>query len=105
MSPVGQIILVGFGTYLIRVSAIALAGRFPERSDDVRATMRLIGPGVLAAIVADRLFIQGGTASTHWSWWIAAIVAASVSYRWRSAGITMAIGMITVWTLNGVGLT
>lgn len=105
MSPFGQILLVGVGTYMIRVSAIALAGRLSEPFDQVRATMRLIGPAVLAAIVADRLFIQDSTVATHWSWWIAAVVAASVSYRWRSAGITMAIGMITVWTLNAAGLT
>jgi branched-subunit amino acid transport protein len=104
VSAVAQILLVGVGTYLIRVSAIALVGRFPEPSDSTRATMRLIGPAVLAAIVADRLFIQNGSVSVHWSWWTAAIIAAGVAYRWRSAGITMGIGMIAVWTLNATGL-
>lgn len=62
--------------------------------------MRLIGPAVLAAIVADRIFIQDGSVSTNWTWWIAASITAGVAYRWRSAGITMAIGMIVVWTLD-----
>jgi branched-subunit amino acid transport protein len=105
MNSAAQILAVGVGTYLTRVSAIALAGRFPAPSDATRATMRLIAPAVLAAIVADRLFIDGGTLAVQWSWWIAAIVAAGVAYRWRSAGITMAIGMIAVWTLDAVGLS
>lgn len=104
MSPFVQVLLVGAGTYLIRVSAIALAGRFPEPTDATRATMRLIGPAVVAAIVADRLFIQNGTAAVNWAWWIAAVIAAAVAFRWRSAGITMAIGMVAVWILDATGL-
>jgi branched-subunit amino acid transport protein len=105
MNAAVQIFAVGLGTYLIRVSAIALAGRFPEPSDSTRATMRLIAPAVLAAIVADRLFLDSGTVTVNSSWWIAAVVAAAVARRWRSAGITMAVGMAAVWTLDAVGFS
>jgi branched-subunit amino acid transport protein len=100
MSPFVQILLAGVGTYLIRVSAIALAGRFGRPSASVEATLRLIAPAVLAAIVADRLFLVDGDATAHWEWWVAGLVAAAVAWRWRAAGATVAAGMVTVWVLG-----
>lgn len=96
MSPALQILLAGVGTYLIRVSAIALAG-FRRPSPSAEATLRLIAPAVLAAIVADRLFLVDGDPTVQWDWWIAGVVAGLVAYRWRSAGITVLVGMVTVW--------
>ncbi len=97
-----QIVLVGIGTYAIRVSAIALAGRFPEPSDATRATMRLIGPAVLAAIVADQRLLDDGAVDVRWTWLVAASIAGAVAYRWKSAGVTMAVGMAAVWCLDAV---
>ncbi len=102
MSAWLQIVLVGVGTYLIRVSAIAVAGRLPEPSAATRSTMRLIAPAVLAAIVADQLFVGGRAATAAWVWWIAAAAAGTVAYRWRSPGITMAVGVALVWLLDAV---
>ena len=93
MSPALQVLLAGVGTYLIRVSAIALGGRAARPSPATEATLRLIGPAVLAAIVADRLVLVDGAPTLRWSWLVAAAVAAIVAWRWRSAGITMAAGM------------
>ena len=102
MSPIAQIALVGLGTYLLRVSAIVLADRFAEPSEAVVATLRLIGPAVLAAIVADQLLPDGGRPVVQWTWWAAAIVAIAVARRWRSAGLTMAVGMAMVWLLDPI---
>ena len=98
MSPALQVLLAGIGTYLIRVSAIALGGRMARPSPSSEATLRLIGPAVLAAIVADRLVLRDGAIDVRWSWWVAGVVAGAVAWRWRSAGITMAAGMAVVWT-------
>lgn len=101
MSPALQIVLAGVGTYAIRVSAIALAGlRRPSRSTE--ATLALIAPAVLAAIVADRLFLVDGAPTVQWDWWLAGVVAGLVAYRWRSAGITVLAGMATVWALDAL---
>lgn len=100
MSPVLQVLLAGVGTYGIRVSAIAMSERFERPSPMTEATLRLIGPAVLAAIVADRLFLLDGQPTVNGQWWVAGVVAALVAWRWRSAGITMAVGMGVVWVLD-----
>lgn len=105
MTAALQIIAVGIGTYLIRVSAIALAGRFGQPSPDVRATMRLIGPAVLAAIVADQLVVDESALTIRPSWLLSALIAGWVAWRWRSAGLTMGVGMLAVWLLQSAGLT
>lgn len=103
MSPALQVALAGIGTYLIRVSAIAFSGRFGEPSERTTATLRLIGPAVLAAIVADRLLLREGAIDIRVEWLLAALVAGAVAWRWRSAGITMAAGMVAVWTFTALG--
>lgn len=104
MSPVLQVALVGIGTFLIRLSAIAVAGRFPEPTPATRETLRLIAPAVLAAIVADRLFVRDGDLVFEPAWLIAGLVAGLVAFRFRSAGITMAVGMVVVWLLDAAGV-
>lgn len=100
MTPALQILLVGLGTYAIRVSAIAMSSRFAKPSPSTEVTLRMIGPAVLAAIVADRLLLDHGELVVRWDWWLGAIIAALVAWRWRSAGITMAVGMVAVWSLG-----
>ncbi len=102
MSPLGVFAVAGLGTYLIRVSIIALAGRLPEPSDEVLATLRLIAPAVLAAIVADRLFVDEGAVALRLDWLVAAVVAGLVALRFRSAAITMAAGMGVVWAIAAI---
>lgn len=99
MTPLVQVVLAGIGTYLIRLSAIAFSGRMGEPSERTTATLRLIGPAVLAAIVADRLFLTKGAIDIQLDWLIASVIAALVAWKWRAAGITMAVGMVAVWTL------
>lgn len=100
MSPLWQIVLAGIGTYLIRVSFIALSGQLGTPSPRTESVLRLIGPAVLAAIVANQLFVADGAFTVQWDWWVAGVVAGVIAWRWRSAGITMAVGMITVWVLD-----
>ncbi|MGB3829787.1 MAG: AzlD domain-containing protein [Ornithinimicrobium sp.] len=100
MSPLWQIILAGVGTYLLRLSFIGLSSRLGAPSPQTEATLRLIAPAVLAAIVANQLFVSDGGWVARWDWWIAGVVAGLVAWRWQSAGLTMLVGMIVVWVLD-----
>jgi len=102
MSPLAVFAVAGLGTYLIRVSVIALVGRGVTISPTTEATLRLIAPAVLAAIVADTLVLGDGGLNSEWRWYVAALMAAGVSWRWRSAGYTMLAGMGTLWLLLAV---
>ncbi len=75
MSPLWQIVLAGIGTYLIRVSFIALSGQLGTPSPRTESVLRLIGPAVLAAIVANQLFVADGAFTVKWDWWVAGVVA------------------------------
>ena len=99
MSPLMMFVLAGVGTYVVRVSAIALVGRGVTISPSMEATLRLIAPSVLAAIVADTLILDGDGFNTDWRWYFAAAAAAVVSLRWRSAGLTMLAGLLSLWLL------
>ncbi len=104
MSPLLQIILAGIGTYLLRLSFIGLSSRLGAPTPQTEATLRLIAPAVLAAIVANQLFVAEGSLIVQWDWWIAGVVAGVVSWRWRSAGLTMLVGMAVVWSLDATVL-
>ncbi|CAN5391045.1 hypothetical protein BH23ACT6_BH23ACT6_25750 [soil metagenome] len=99
MSPLVQIILAGVGTYVLRLSFIGLASRLGTPSPRTEATLRLIAPAVLAAIVANQLFVAEREWVVQWDWWIAGVVAGLVAWRWKSTGITMVVGMFTVWVV------
>ena len=103
MSHLWVIVLSGIGTYLIRLSMVVLAGRLPEPSPDTLATLRLIAPSVLAAIVADRLFVTDGALGARWDWVAASVVAGWAAWRFRSAAVAMAVGMLAVWAIAFVG--
>ena len=102
MSPLLQIILAGAGTYLLRLSFIGLSARLGTPSARTEATLGLIAPAVLAAIIADQLFVGDDGLVVQWSWWIGGVVAGLVAWRWRSAGITMGAGLVCVWVLDAV---
>lgn len=105
MSLAWQFVLAGLGTYLIRVSAIAMMGQGAVVAPRVERTLRLIAPAVLAAIIANGLLLDGGTLNTRPSWYLATLVAVVVAYRVRSAAWAMAAGMVAVWLLQRLGLS
>ena len=102
MSPAVQVLLVGVGTYLIRLSAIVAAGRLPPPAPSTVATLRLIAPAVLAAIVADQLVVSDGGIEVEASWIVAAVLAGLAAWRWRSAAITMGLGLAVVWIADAL---
>ena len=100
-----QFLVAGVGTYLLRVSAIALVGRGGGIPPKVGHAIRLIPPAVLAAIVADSLILHGGYLNSRPSWYAGALVAAVVVRRSGSAAWAMATAMAVVWLLQGIGLS
>ncbi len=102
MTPLTMFLLAGAGTFLIRFSAVGLVSRGIEYPPWFEKTLRMIAPAVLAAIAANSLILDGRELSTRWSWYASAAVAAGVAWRWKSAGLTMLVGMVCVWAIGAV---
>lgn len=103
MSPLLQILLAGAGTYLIRVSAVALAGRVEEIPPRVETMLSMIPPAVLAAIAAQSLLYDGDSLRGLDEWHIAIVVAALVAARTKNVALCLAVGMPLVWGLAALG--
>ncbi len=96
MSPLAQVVIVGVGTFLMRASLVTvLAGvTIPVR---VEQALRLVVPAVLAAIVAQSLFLDDGGTRSFSSWHVGALVAALAVWRTKSVGLALAAGMSAHW--------
>ena len=103
MSPTLQIVLAGLGTYLFRVSFIALAGRIGEIPPRAETMLSKIAPAVLAAIAADSLFFSGDAVRGLDEWHLAIVVTALVSWRTKNVALCLAVGMPIVWGLAALG--
>ena len=91
MSPIVQILLVAVGTYLTRVSmVVALGGA--TLSPTVERALRLVAPAVIAALVVQTLFLEGGQFRDWNIWYPAAGVAALVAWRTNSTAWTRRTG-------------
>lgn len=90
--------LVAAGTLAMRASLVALLANatIPAR---VEQALGLVAPAVLAGLVAQTLFLEGGELRSFDTWYIAAGVAALVAWRTRSVGWTLVVGMGCVWIL------
>ncbi len=101
MSDFGIVAIVASGSLLMRLSLVVLLANatIPER---MQQALRLVAPAVLAGLVAQTLFIDGGEIRSFSTWYIAALVAALVAWRTRSIGLTLLVGMASVWLLEAV---
>lgn len=98
-----MVVAVGIGTYLIRVSAIALLGPGQTISPRLERALRMVAPAVLAALVATTLLRDGDEFRALGAWHGAAVVAVLVAIRTRSAAWTLLAGMVSVWVLSALG--
>jgi branched-subunit amino acid transport protein len=91
-------------TYLIRLSFILLIpfDRFPER---IRRGLRFVPPAVLAALITPELLRPGGVwdLSLGNERLLAGLVAIIVAWRTKNIWLTILLGMIAAWMLNGIG--
>ena len=103
MSPMAQIVLAGIGTYLFRVSSIALAGRFDAIPPRVEMALSMIPPAVRAAIAAESLLFDGEAWRGLDEWHLAIVGAGLVAFRTKSVAICLAVGMPLLWGLAAIG--
>ncbi|MGE3276641.1 MAG: AzlD domain-containing protein [Vicinamibacterales bacterium] len=103
MSPLLQFAIAGVGTYVFRVSAIALVGHGVTVPPRVERTLRLIAPAVLSAIVANSLILSGSEWNTRVSWYLGALVACAVVWRTRSMAWAMVAAFAALWAAQGLG--
>lgn len=99
MSPLVIVVIAGVGTYLMRVSLIALLGRVTIPPLGERA-LRLVAPTVLATIAAQGVFTVDGGLRPLDVRHGAAVVAFLIAWRTKSIVWTLIGGMATLWLLG-----
>jgi branched-subunit amino acid transport protein len=87
------ILLAGAGTFAMRASFLAVAGRLAEVPPPVRRILRQIPPAALAALVAPALLRPGGELGLWQPELAAGLLAAVVSWRTRSVVATLGVGL------------
>lgn len=100
MSPLTQILLVGLGTYLIRLSFIAFGGRLQSIPPRVELVLSMIPPAVLASIAASSLLLEGDQLRGLDEWHIAGLAAALVAWRTKNVALCLTVGMAIVWAIG-----
>ncbi|OFW67176.1 MAG: hypothetical protein A2Z12_03880 [Actinobacteria bacterium RBG_16_68_21] len=96
------VITIGVGTFLIRVSFLALLGRVERIPDWGTRILRLIPAAVLAAIAAPALTHATGSFDLGTVRFAAGAAAALVAWRTRNVIATLAVGMGTLWILQAL---
>jgi len=97
------LVAAGLVTYLIRLSFIALLGRF-ELPPLAAQALRFVPPAVLSAIIFPELLLKGGELALGWrnARLLAGLVAALVAWRTQNVLLTIAVGMAALWGLQAV---
>jgi branched-subunit amino acid transport protein len=95
------IILMGAVTYALRLSLIALLGRF-EVPPLISRALRFVPPAVLSAIALPELLQPGGklNLSLGNARLLAGLLAMLVARRTRNVLLTVAAGMAGMWVLQ-----
>ena len=89
--------VIGFGTWLIRVSFMALLGRVEQVPPIVGRILRLIPAAVLTALVVPGLTHAEGSFDLGTTRFLAGMTAAIVAWRTRNVPATIAVGMTVLW--------
>jgi branched-subunit amino acid transport protein len=94
------VLCIGVGTYLMRLSFIALSGRY-ELPPLVQRALRYVPPSVLTALIVPDLVGQGGAVSLSLgsARLVAGVVAIVVAWRSRNVFLTLIAGMVVLWLL------
>ncbi len=101
MTPWSLMLVAGAGTFLLRLSFLALVrGDVPLL---VQRILRLVPAAVLAALVVPAVVPDTGAGAADWASWIrpvAAVLATVTAVRTRSIFATLAAGMAALWLLS-----
>ena len=93
----------GLVTYLIRLSFILIIGQRPVPLL-LRRALRLVPPAVLTAIIFPELFMPNGTLDISFgnARLLGGLVAVLVAWYTRNTVLTIIVGMLVVWVLQGL---
>jgi len=99
-----SILVIGLGSYLARLSFVALVGT-SEIPEWARTPLRYVAPAVLAALVAPAVMMVDGTISLAPATnprFLAAVVAGLVAWRFRDVIAVIVTGMGTLWIIEAL---
>ncbi len=90
------------GTWLIRISFIALLGRVSVIPDLAMRVLRMIPAAVLAALIGPSLTHAEGAFDLGTERFLAGLLAGLVAWRTRNVLATIGVGMGGLWLLQAV---
>jgi len=94
------IVLASAGTFVLRASFLAFAGRLVDLPPGAERVLRQIPPAVLAALVVPALVRPEGQLDLWQPELLAGVVAGVVSWRTRNVGLTLVVGMAVLVALQ-----
>jgi branched-subunit amino acid transport protein len=98
------VVVIGVGTYAIRVSFIAALGTRPI-SPTLARPLKYVAPAVLAALVIPAVVLSEGApdlAPSSNPKFLAAVAAGLVAWRTRNVAATILVGMGLLWLLQAI---
>jgi len=99
------VVVIGVGTYLLRLSFIGVLGTRPMPVW-AEQPLRYVAPAVLAALVVPAVVLSDGSADITPLGnprFVAAIVAALIAWRLKSVAGVIVGGMGVLWILQALG--
>jgi branched-subunit amino acid transport protein len=94
------VLVSGAGTYAMRAVFLVAAGSFTRLPPWAHRLLRQIPPAALASIVAPALLRPEGHLDLASPELAAGLLAALVAWRTRSTGLTLAVGMVSLFALR-----
>jgi branched-subunit amino acid transport protein len=96
-------LLAGLVTFAIRLSFIWIVG---QRSVPplLRRALRLVPPAVLTGIIFPEVFMPAGQLDISFgnARLLAAVLAVLIAWRTRNVVLTIIVGMLSLWLLQGI---
>jgi len=104
VTGLATIVAIGIGTYLLRLSFIAVVGQL-TMPDWALVPLRYVAPAVFAAIITPAVFLPGGTFDVSPATnprVLAALVALAVAWKTKNVVAVIMAGMGVVWLLQAI---
>lgn len=98
-------VIIGAGTFALRISMIALLGRIPGTPPAVERILRFVRPAVLAALIAPAVVLLDGEPALVAPLnprLVAAVIATFVAWKTRNVLLTIAGGMSVLWIVQWI---
>ena len=102
VSPFAVVLVIGLGTYVIRLSFIGIVGARPV-PEWAAAPLRYVAPAVLAALIAPAVMLNGGAldlSPVSNPRFLAAVLAGLAVWRLGNVIWAVIVGMGSLWLLQ-----